>query len=501
MSQAAIDPGFGHPDSRPKIDSVIIALGAGVVLGLILIAQGRTTDKQFTHPMHSPNDRSRFATIRALGDNGTYAIGEINDDGTYVTGSIIAEPGWDTIDKVRRPETRLAYSSKPPLLPTVLAYEYMLLRKIPTFSYSQDEGWHKTGNLTFDRHPLALVRIIVATANWVPLLIFLILFSRMLDRLTQDLWVRAFTLAAAAGGTYLSGFSVTLNNHTVAAFCAFFAFYPVLLAWMDDADEPWLFAVAGFFASLAAVLELPALALAAALFVALFWKRAAKTLLCFVPFALLPLAAHCYTNYQVTGSLMPAYGEKGWYVFEGSYWKIDPANGRLVGSSKDAATGELILADPKGIDNQYEPWWTYLFHMLLGHHGFFTLTPIFVFSIIGLALAWSQGEPEWKAVAALVVGLTLLIVAFYTIAPVFGMAQRNYGGRCNGFRWLFWLIPLWLVFLPRGLEWKASCRGFRLIASILLVISAASAFYASRNPWTPPWLHELLYQTGWIPYL
>src|SRR5262245_65041526 len=111
-----------------NVETILIALSAGDVLGLILIAQGRTTDKQFTHPMHSPNDRSRFATIRALGDNGTYAIGSIDDAGKYTEGSIVANLGWDTIDKVRRPDNGLLYSSKPPLLPTILAGEYILLK-------------------------------------------------------------------------------------------------------------------------------------------------------------------------------------------------------------------------------------------------------------------------------------------------------------------------------------------------------------------------------------
>jgi hypothetical protein len=92
------------------------------------------------------------------------------------------------------------------------------------------------------------------------------------------------------------------------------------------------------------------------------------------------------------------------------------------------------------------------------------------------------------------------LAAFYTTGPAFGMGQRNYGGMCNGMRWLFWLIPLWLIFLPKGLEWKAHCPGFRLCALVCLIVSGMSAFYASRNPWTRPWLQELLYQSGWLGY-
>jgi hypothetical protein len=500
MSSPIPVSGLTEPAVTRKLDSIIIALGAGAVLGLILIAQGRTTDKQFTHPMHSPNDRSRFATIRALGDNDTYAIGSIHEDGTYRPGSIVAEPGWDTIDKVLRPDDGLLYSSKPPLLPTLLALEYKLLKNMPTFAYSSDAGWHATGRLTFATHPRALVRIIVLTANWVPFVVFLILFARLLDRLTSDVWVRTFTLATAAAGTYLTGFSVTLNNHTIAAFCCFFALYPALIIWLDNRRDWWLFATAGFFASLTAVLELPALAFAAVLLLALAWKgRDLKSLSALVVFALVPLAAHCYTTYQQTGSIMPAYGQKGWYVFEGSYWKLD-STGRLVGSSKDPVTGELIIGDPSGIDNQYEPWYVYLFHMWLGHHGVFSLTPVMLFVIIGLARVLFRRDEPWTGLALVVMVLTILLAGFYTTGPALGYGQRNYGGMCNGMRWLFWLIPLWLIFLPRGLEWQASCRGYRSIAIVLLVISAASAFYASRNPWTRPWLQELLFQTGWLGY-
>jgi hypothetical protein len=499
MNQATPEPKLHEPDSPNMLHPVVIALAAGAVLGLIWIAQGRTNDKQFTHPMHSPNDRSRFATIRALGDNNTYAIGSINEDGTYTEGSIVGITGWDTIDKVLRPDNKLLYSSKPPLLPTLLAMEYKLLKLIPTYSNSGDLGWHRTGELSFASHPLALVRIIVASANWLPFVIYLILFARLLCRLTDNTWVRLLTLGTAGMGTYLTGFSVTLNNHTVAAFSSFFALYAALVIWLDNRPDAWRFAVAGLFSAFAAVLELPAIAFAAALFIALLWKDAVKSFVCFVPFALIPLAGHVATNYQVTDSLMPAYEKKDWYVFEGSYWKKD-VSGRLVGSSKDPVTGELIIGDPKGIDNQFEPWYVYLFHMWLGHHGVFSLSPILLFACIGLARTFTQSNPVWIALALFTIGLTFTLAGFYTVAPAFGMGQRNYGGMCNGMRWLFWLIPMWLVFLPRGLEWKANCRGFRSIALVLLVISAASALYATRNPWTRPWLQQLLFEFGVIGY-
>jgi hypothetical protein len=228
----------------------------------------------------------------------------------------------------------------------------------------------------------------------------------------------------------------------------------------------------------------------------LLWKARRETLLIFFPFALIPVAAHFGTNYAAVGSLKPAYANKAAYVFPGSYWKIDPATGRLRGSKVDPATGKESIELHKGIDNQYEPWPVYLFHMLLGHHGIFSLSPIFIFSLMGL---WrrlrARGDPL-KPSALLAVSLTLLLLVFY----VFFAGQRNYGGVCSGLRWFFWLIPLWLMFLPAGLEGKVDSRWVRGLACACLLISAVTVFYSAPNPWTKSWLHEWLFQMKWISY-
>src|SRR5947209_7046484 len=73
-------------------------------------------------PFLGANDRSRWDTIRALVEHGTYAI----DD-------IVAEPNWDTIDMVRHEGAdgkMHYYSSKPTLLTTILAGEYWLINRV-----------------------------------------------------------------------------------------------------------------------------------------------------------------------------------------------------------------------------------------------------------------------------------------------------------------------------------------------------------------------------------
>ena len=429
---------------RKRLDFILIAVSAGVVLGLILLAP----------PYYSSNDVSRWSTIYSLAERGTFNIDET--------------PFPASIDRVQI--NGHFYSDKPPLLPTLLAGECLLLKKL------------SFGRLSFRNSPESVVRIILASVNLVPLVIFLGLFSRLLDRLAPDPWIRAYTMVAAGLGTFLTGFSITLNNHTIAAFSIFFALYPAFLIWCEGQRAGWLFAVAGFFAAFAAVNEYPTGTFLVALGAGLAWKARRQFLIWFLPFALLPIAGHIWTSYLVTGDLLPAPTHLDAYVFPGSYWQIAPISGRLMGSL--------------GIDNLYEPWPVYLFNMVAGHHGILSLSPIFIFTLIGVwSSLRSRGSPL-RAFAALTTFVTLVLIVFYT----FFFPNRVYGGMCCGLRYLFCLIPLWLLMLPEGLRGKTTHRWFRGMALAFLLISATSVFYCVRNPWSRPWIHEYLYYMRWIDY-
>jgi len=467
-ARAQVTEPCGSSTEGRRLDFILIAVTAGAVLGLIFLARAERNSRGVTLPMHSVNDLSRWATVYSLAERGTYNIDET--------------PWPDTIDRVRLHGH--FYSSKPPLLETLLAGEYLLLKRA------------SFGQFSFRNSPETVIRTMVASVNLVPLIIFLALFSRLLERLAPDPWVRAYTMAAACGGTFLTGFSITLNNHTIAAFSSFFALYPAFLIWCEGRRGWRLFAVAGFFAGFAAVNEFPAAAFLVALGAGLAWKARRQTLTYFLPLALLPMAGHFTTNYMVTGSLQPAYALKSAYVYPGSYWVIDPASGRLVGSEVDVATGKPTGEEGKGIDNLWEPWPVYLFNMLLGHHGILSLSPIFVFTLLGVWKACRSPANPLRACAALAAFLTLLLLVFYT----FFAGQRNYGGMCCGLRWFFWLIPLWLMLLPEGLQGRSVHRCFRGLALACLLVSAASVFYCARNPWSRPWIQQYLYYKQWIKY-
>jgi hypothetical protein len=262
-----------------------------------------------------------------------------------------------------------------------------------------------------------------------------------------------------------------------------------------------LFLAAGFFAAFTATNELPAAAFAAALLLLLLIRAPGRTLLFAVPAAALPVAAALAANYLALGQLRPAYSEFGgpWYEYEGSHWKLDP--------------GQV----QHGIDwaYQFESPAMYAFHVLIGHHGIFSLSPIFLLSaagmLSGLVGLWPssnrQQEPNAKvanrnqipaAILVLTLLLTIVVVGFYIVGV--NPRNRNYGGWTSGLRWLLWLTPLWLAAMLPVADWLAPRRWGRGAAYVLLAISVFAVSYPGWNPWRHPWLYDFLQAHGWINY-
>jgi hypothetical protein len=94
------------------------------------------------------------------------------------------------------------------------------------------------------------------------------------------------------------------------------------------------------------------------------------------------------------------------------------------------------------------------------------------------------------------------MVGFYTFKT------SNYGGVCQGARWLFWLIPFWLIGLATVVERHFQSRKFRFAAALALALSLMSVGHAlSGNrdkgrpgPWSPSWIQIFMHDHGWIDY-
>jgi hypothetical protein len=353
--------------------------------------------------------------------------------------------------------------------------------------------------MTDERHRWEIVPAILLVLNALPWGIALWLLARLAERHGTTDWGRFFVVAAACFGTFVTTFSVTLNNHTVAAWSALFALYAAMRIWSPDGAHGrrpvGLYALAGFFAAFTACNELPAAAFAVALFLMLLWESPRYALTAFLPAALLPVAAFFLTNYLAIGELNPAYEKFGgpWYDYEGSYWRN--ARGIDIAGSQES----------RGV---------YAFHLLLGHHGAFSLTPVFLLSLAGMVMLSLHARPALIArptetakagsdraltlAGLLTLGVTVVVLAFYIL--FLDERKRNYGGWTSGPRWLIWLAPLWLVALLPAADWLGRRRWGRFLGYALLALSVVSVSYPQYSPWRHPWLYNFLEAHGLIRY-
>ncbi|HEX7447907.1 MAG TPA: hypothetical protein VF306_10200 [Pirellulales bacterium] len=428
----------------------------------------KRADWQKQRPFLSGNDRSRWCTVRSLVEHGTYQID-----------AIVNQPNWDTIDMIKHDELGRAapaageghlYSSKPPLLATLMAGEYWLI--------------HRFTGATLAEHPYAIGRTIIITFNVLPMIAFFVVIARLAERFGQTDWGRIMVMASAAFGTFLSTFAVTINNHLTAAVSAAVALDAALRIWYDGERRARWFAVAGFFAAFAAANELPALAFTAAVAVGLLWKSPRLTLLAFAPPALVVIAASLGLNYLAHHSWSPPYAHRqpgdNWYDYQfvrdgkvrESYWSNREARSPIDQGEAEPAS--------------------YAFHVLIGHHGIFSLTPVWLLSVIGLGMLCARGDPNWRALGLLIGSVSAACLVFYLTRP---LDDRNYGGMTSGFRWAFWLAPLWLVGMLPAADAAGARRWSRWLALVLLALSALSVSYPTWNPWTQPWIYDFL-QSG-----
>ena len=448
--------GDGEPGRAWRDGSLLlIALSLGLHLAAIVRAE----------PLESANDRSRWATVRALTERGDFRIDPYEFD-----------KRWSTIDQVQIGGN--LYSTKPALLPVAVAAVSLPVGAVTGWELATDPAPHT-------RWVLILVNLLpFAAALWA--------VRGLLTGFAETDFARFLALGALALATPVSAFLPVLNNHTVAACCAALAVVPLVrIRHASESDacvrlrRGW-FAGAGFFAALTVCNELPAGLFGLAAFAVCVRADVRKTLLFFAPAAAVPLLAFAGTTLWQTGSLKPfylAYGTDAYeFVRNGrpSYW-----------------------TNPTGLDAARDGFWAYLFHCTLGHHGLFSLTPVWLLAAWGAARSFAglrrRAGPERHPLTgfAAATGLiSLLVFGFYLTRT----ENYNYGGNSVALRWMLWLAPLWAVSLVPLADRFAGRRRFRGPAALLLALSAASAWVDAPSPWRQPWLYRTLEARGLIDY-
>lgn len=438
---------------------------AQIAADLLTTEEKLKQDAQICVPFFSANDRSRWCTIRALVEP------EMRVEGApYAIDRVRLLRGWDTIDMVKHDGHY--YSSKPPLLPTLMAGVYWILFNVFGISFAAN---------------LYLACILVLVCVNLPFMaLFLWACTRLAELFGKTDRSRLFAAATACFATFLSTFCVTLSNHLPAAACAAVVLYLTMEMILSNRFRLENSFLIGLLSAFMVINELPSLSFLACLFVALAlylpWKtdfrQSAQHLLLFWVGVLVTLAPILATNHIAHNSFRPPYMHRqpgdNWYEY--SYQK---ANGQEVVS---------YWQDPKGLDLGEPSRARYAFHLLVGHHGVFSLTPVWLLSMAGAFLMLRNPDRRIQLFALMVLGLTALILAFYVMRP---LGDRNYGGNTCGLRWTFWLIPLWICSMLPALE-KLENRPFLWrLALLLLLFSAVSVSFPTWNPWTHPWLYAI----------
>ncbi|MDC0574990.1 hypothetical protein OAO39_03560 [Pirellulaceae bacterium] len=481
--------------------------------------------------MHCANDRSRWAAVVSLVHQGTWQI----DDVDRLRGP---NGNWGTIDKVYhidRSGEEHFYSSKPPLYILFVSSQYWVLNRVFGVDMLVNPLWAIKG-LVFCNQVLLFG-------------LFLWLYLQICQRFIKHRSVLICLGLTAGFGTFLSTFAVSLNNHLPAAVCVL-ATIALMIRIECDRNSSWIeyFSI-GIMTALSVTFELPALSFLGLVGIWLLFRSPVKTLTFGVFGISIVATAFLGSNYWAHGSLQPPYahrsdGEVLAYLDQEDAallvsglvpetlalfgretgkdvalpgmsdilieqhptvgrWRIfDLQNTRRYALQRVGSVFEIRAWDnwydyevngipsywlpgsARGVDLGEPSRLQYFIHMTVGHHGVFSLTPIWIFSLLGVAVAWRDPEPIWRQLAYVLLTLTIVLLVFYTMRP---LADRNYGGVASGFRWFFWLTPLFLLMLIPA--WKIIRKSMLLISlwGIFLLISIYSGLNAFLNPWQHPW--------------
>lgn len=527
----------GHR-SLAKLCLLICLTSLGLVGGRIAVVRSSTGEVPFL----SANDRSRWATVASLVDYRTYKI----DYFQRIRDAETNRRTWQSIDRVRHsgPDGMMHdYSSKPPLLATMIAGVYALVKTI--------------SGLGIQQHPFPVARIILALVNLPMLAILLACTTSLVLRYAKNQYTVIYLVLSVAFGTLLTSFSISLNNHVPAAVASVVALWLLDTQARSSASMGKMF-LCGAAAAFSVANELPSLAIFPLWGLLSLRIDFFKSLFGFVPGALLVAAAFFATNWLAHQSLRPPYMHRtvGPVV---EIIDITPASDQTQADKLEFArqNGEQIAASigvtqdklqilPARNDNwlranvdgqsyaivinassieirQWDDWYdypgtywqpeklsgvdrgepnrsVYLFHALVGHHGIFSLTPLWILSLVGVGFWWNQRRSLTSAMpetamfqtfpifaSAAIVLVTIVCLFFYMSRP---QIDRNYGGVSVGLRWLLWFAPLWIYLAIPAVDWLSTRRWGRGVCGLLLASSIFSVATALESPWNHPWIYR-----------
>lgn len=380
----------------------------------------------------SANSKSRYATVEALVDQGTFSI-----DNT---------PYNKTVDRVRI-DGKL-YSSKPPMLAVITAGVYAGIKATTGWTLQQRKN----------SRALMVCNIVVVGGFQ---LLFLIFLFRVSSLLTDKPLSQLVALAAGSLGWFGAGYAVDLNNHGPAAAVGMVGLYYTLLIWQRrESAAHGDFVRAGLAIGLLPTLDLPSLSWSGLLFIWLIVADPKRTARFTLPMALVPVLISMWLTWLYSGSIKPVYLRKE--LYETPAERVDDSLG------------------------------LYAFHLLLGHHGWLTMSPPLLLACIAVYRQLRhKGSHFWFA--------TVLTIAFCVQFVFYVRGTRNYGGVCVGPRWLIpitaWTLPFVSLEVTKLFEGRRTWLRLLPIA-FTFGLGFAQMINAAQNPWQKGRWHKYVGDLG-----
>lgn len=538
--------------ARRSVYLILALIALALTAGRIAVVTGRDGTTAFL----SANDRSRWCTVASLVEHGTYAIDSQIEIVDPVRRHI--HP-WQTIDKVRHlgsDDKQHYYSSKPPLFPTVVAGVYKVLNLVTGMTLTDHPIYLARILLGLVNLPLLAIFLFATLGcierighdDWSKRIAALgCCFGTMLLPFAVSLnnHLPAATATAVVAWIYLVTVSGRLSQSTADS----------ASGASNARDSGWphtvRYLLAGVCAALAAANELPALSMLVFWLGLFAWAKRASVLP-FMGGVVIVAVGFFGTNWLAHQSIRPPYAHRGNGETIAVLESLRTSSGEpdesvrlksqallieteLINSGAEieitasdeasrwiVRSGErqfaLLLSESgwslakwddwyeypntywkdgsrRGVDRGEPSKFVYFAQMTFGHHGLFSLTPLWLLVPVGFFIGVKRGTPEVRRLVLAILVASLVCFVFYLNRP---LIDRNYGGVSVCFRWLLWFAPLWLLVATPVMAWFESTRMRRGTLYTMLALSVFSMSASLESPWQSPWIFRFWQFLGWL---
>jgi hypothetical protein len=328
------------------------------------------------------------------------------------------------------------YSDKPPLFSVVMAAEAIPLHIL---------------DIKISKKPVFYEKYFLLINQVIPFFIMLILEFHLMILIGIKKQLLPFGILALSVSNLTMAYTVSIINHVPSAIFCFLGFYIIALTEIKKLiiiSKKQIF-ITGILLGLAISYEIYALALYVCISAYVFIRyKNINRLMLLGTGALIPIIIGLTLNKIITGSILPFYFIKKYFLYKNSYW-----------------------LNPVGFDALNDSILVYLYNITLGHHGVFIITPLLLLFFLPIKNSPLKQLYNWCKISGV---LTLIMMVVFT---------NNYGGYAIGFRFCIFLLPIFLFY---GIHTINQYHTSKIAISLFIILILLSTFSVVEGLNTDP---------------